>query len=169
MYILQSVSSVFVFLTIHGPGVGLSPLHLSFATMKKLLIGFLLLSVFCACNNDEQSPQVSNQPENDLDAARTFIRDALDGKFEHAKQLMLRDSTNDQTMDVIERNYEHMSQADRVGYRNASIQIHDTKTISDTTLVTYSNSYKNQNQNLKLIKVNGQWLVDLKYTFQAQH
>jgi len=137
--------------------------------MKKLLIGFVSLLFLYACNNSEQQPQVSNQPENDLDAARTFIRDALDGKFEHAKQLMLRDSTNDQTMDVIERNYEHMPEADRVGYRNASIQIHDTKTINDTTLVTYSNSYKNQNQNLKLVKVNSQWLIDLKYTFQVHH
>jgi hypothetical protein len=134
--------------------------------MKKLLTGLFLLSFLGACNNSEQ--QVSNAPENDLDAARTFIDDALKGKFEHARQLMLKDSTNDQTMDVIERNYEHMSEADRVGYRGATIQIHDTKTINDTTLVTYSNSYKNQNQNLKLVKINGQWLVDFKYTFQGK-
>jgi hypothetical protein len=142
-------------------------LTLSFAAMKKILISLLSLAAFCACNNSEQ--QAPNAPENDLDAARIFIKDALEGKFEHAKQLMLRDSTNDQTMDVIERSYEHMSQADKVGYRNASIQIHDTKTINDTTLVTYSNSYKNQNQNLKLVKVNGQWLVDLKFTTFQQH
>lgn len=147
--------------------LNLSWLNLSFAAMKKLLTGFFLLSFLGACNNSEQ--QAPNAPENDLDAARTFIRDALDGKFEHAKQLMLRDSTNDQTMDAIERSYEHMSQADRVGYRGATIQIHDTKTINDTTLVTYSNSYKNQNQNLKLVRVNGQWLVDFKYTFQGKH
>ena len=146
-----------------------SLLNLSFAAMKKILIGFFSLIFFWACNNSDQQQQpASNQPENDLDAARTFIRDALDGKFEHAKQLMFKDSTNDETMDVIERNYERMPQADRVGYRNASIQIHNTKTIADTTFVTYSNSYKNQNQNLKLVKVNGQWLVDFKYTFQGK-
>ena len=135
--------------------------------MKKVLTGFFSLLIFTACNNSGQQ-QPPNQPENDLDAARTFIRDALDGKFEHAKQLMLRDSTNDEMMDVVERNYERMPQADRVGYRGASIQIHDTKTVADTSFVTYSNSYKNQNQNLKLIKVNGQWLVDFKYTFQGK-
>ena len=144
-----------------------SLLTLSFAAMKKLLIGFFLM-MFFACNNSEQQP-ASNEPENDLDAARTFIDDALKGKFEHARQLMLKDSTNDQTMDVVERNYEHMSEADRVGYRNASIQIHDTKTVGDTTFVIYSNSYKNQNQNLKLVRVNGEWLVDFKYTFQGKH
>ena len=135
--------------------------------MKKLLIGFFSVTVFWACNNSEQPP-VANQPENDLDAARTFIRDALDGKFEHARQLMLRDSINDQSMDVTERSYEHMPQADRIGYRDASIQIHNTKTVADTTFITYSNSYKNKNQNLKLVKINGQWLVDLKYTLQVQ-
>ena len=136
--------------------------------MKKILIGFFSLVIFWACNNSDQQPSTSNQPENDLDAARTFIRDALDGKFEHARQLMLKDSTNDQTMDVIERSYERSSESERVGYRNASIQIHNTQTIADTTLITYSNSYKNENQNLKLVKVNGQWLVDLKYTFQGK-
>lgn len=150
------------------PLPGVSLLNLSFAAMKKFLIGFFSLIFFWACNNSDQQQPAANQPENDLDAARTFIRDALDGKFEHAKQLMLKDSTNDETMDVIERNYERMPQGDRVGYRNASIQIHNTKTIADTTFVTYSNSYKNQNQDLKLVKVNGQWLVDLKYTFQGK-
>jgi hypothetical protein len=145
-----------------------SLLNLSFAAMKKFLIVFFSLLFFWACNNSDRQQPEPNQAENDLDAARTFIRDALDGKFEHAKQLMLKDSTNDETMDVIERNYERMPQADRVGYRNASIQIHNTKTIADTTFVIYSNSYKNQNQNLKLVKVNGQWLVDFKYTFQGK-
>jgi hypothetical protein len=134
--------------------------------MKKRFVVVLFLPFFFACNNNNEAVVVSDKPENDLDAARTFIKNALDGKFEQARQIMLQDSTNDQTMDVIERNYERMPQADRVGYRNSSIQIHNTKTVGDTTFVTYSNSYKNQNQNLKLVKVNGQWLVDLKYTFQ---
>jgi hypothetical protein len=156
------------FLFIQLRGQALSLLSLSFAAMKRLLIGFLLLPLFFACNNnDTQSP--TGTPENDLDAARTFIKDALDGRFEQARQLMLSDSTNEQTMDVVERRYERMSQEDKVGYKTASIQIHDTKTVNDTTFVVYSNSYKNQNQNLKLVRVNGRWLVDLKYTFQEMN
>jgi len=93
--------------------------------MKKLPVVFLLLSFFCACNNNDQTN--TGEPENDLDAARTFIKNALEGKFEQARQIMLRDSTNDQTMDVIKRNYEHMSQTDRYGYRNATIQIYNTR------------------------------------------
>jgi hypothetical protein len=142
--------------------------NLSFAAMKKLLTGFLSLLLLCACNNSEQ--QSSGEPENDLDAARMFIRNALDGKFEQAKQLMLRDSTNDETMDVTERNYERMSQENRVGYRNASIQIYNTRDVNDSTrIVTYSNSFKNQKDSLKLVRVDGQWLIDLKFTFQEHH
>lgn len=133
--------------------------------MKKLVAGFLILSFFYACNNSDKAS--SGKPENDLDAARIFIRDALDGKFEKARQLMLRDSTNDQTMDVTERNYEKMSHQDRVGYRNASIQIHHTREVNDSTrIITYSNSFKNQKDSLKLVRLNSQWLVDLKFTFQ---
>jgi hypothetical protein len=136
--------------------------------MKKFLAVILFLPFFYACN-DNESVVVSDEPENDLDAARTFIKDALDGKFEQARQIMLRDSTNDQTMDVIERNHEHMPQSDRVGYRNASIQIYNTREINDSTrIITYSNSFKNQKDSLKLIRMNNQWLVDLKFTFQ-QH
>jgi hypothetical protein len=144
------------------------PLHLSFAAMKKRLVAILFMPFFFACNNSGPVV-VSNQPENDLDAARTFIKDALDGKFEQARQIMLPDSTNDQTMDVIERNYEHMSQSERIGYRNASIQIYNTREINDSTrIVTYSNSFKNQKDSLKLVRMNNQWLVDLKFTFQQQ-
>jgi hypothetical protein len=164
----ESVSIIgALFLCVHSLQT-VSLLNLSFAAMKKVLIGFFSLIFFWACNNADQQQPAPNQPENDLDAARTFIRDALDGKFEHAKQLMLKDSTNEEMMDVVERSYERSPESERVAYRSASIQIHNTQTIGDTTFVAYSNSYKNQNQNLKLIKVNGQWLVDFKYTFQGK-
>jgi hypothetical protein len=153
------------FLFINVTSKTVSSLTLSFAAMKKLLSAFLFISFFCGCNNSDQD--VSGKPENDLDAARTFIRNALDGKFEQARQLMLPDSTNDQTMNVTERNYERMSEANKVGYRNASIQIYNTRNVNDSTrIVTYSNSFKNQKDSLKLVQISGQWLVDLKFTFQ---
>jgi len=145
----------------------LSSLHLSFAAMKRVLIFIFCLTFVGACNNNDKT--TASSPENDLDAARMFIRDALDGRFEQARQLMLRDSTNDQTMDVTERNYEHMSESNRVGYRNASIQIYNTRDENDSTrIVTYSNSFKNQKDSLRLVRTNGQWLVDLKFTFQQR-
>lgn len=134
--------------------------------MKKTLIGLLFLSLAYACNNTDQ-PAASNRPESDLDAARMFIRNALDGKFYAARQLMVSDTTNDQRMSDTERNYEHMSEEERQGYRNANIQIHNTRDVNDSTrIVSYSNSYKNKIDSLKVVRLNGQWLVDLKFTFQ---
>lgn len=125
----------------------------------------MFLQFFWACNNTDQ--QVTNKPEGDLDAARTFIRDALDGRFSNARQLMLPDSTNDQRMTDTERTYQNMSQADKVGYRNSTIQIYNTRAVSDSIrIVSYSNSFKNKIDSLRLVRVNDQWLVDLKFTFQ---
>jgi len=62
-----------------------------------------------------------------------------------------------------------MSEGNKVGYRNASIQIHNTREVNDSTrIVTYSNSFKNQKDSLRLVRVNSQWLVDLKFTFQQR-
>lgn len=131
--------------------------------MKRVFISFLFLQFFGACTNTDQA----EKPEGDLDAARTFIREALDGKFSSARRLMLPDSANGQRMTDTERNYEHMSQMDKVGYRNATIQIHNTREVNDSTrIIAYSNSYKNKIDSLRLVRVNGQWLVDLKFTFQ---
>lgn len=134
--------------------------------MKKIITGFLLLFFLYACNNSDQQA-ASHEPESDLDAARIFIRDALDGKFSAARQLMVADTTNEQRMSDTERNYEHMSEEDRQGYRSANIQIYNTRDLNDSTrIVSYSNSYKNKIDSLKVVRVNGQWLVDLKFTFQ---
>jgi hypothetical protein len=133
--------------------------------MKKISTPILFLFLFAACNNSDKT--TSGEPENDLDAARIFIRNALDGKFDQARHLMIQDSTNEDRMDDTERTYEHMSQADKFGYRNSTIQIHYTREVNDSTrIVAYSYSYKNKRDSLKLVRVNGQWLVDLKFTFQ---
>lgn len=130
-------------------------------------IGVLFL-LFCtgACkNSDNQSPGKS---ENSIDAARNFIRAALDGKFSEARTYLLPDSINVNYMDVAERNYERAEQPTKDGYRSASINIINVADpIKDSvTVVIYSNSFKNDPDTLKVIKTNGQWLVDLKYLYQ---
>ena len=135
--------------------------------MKRQSIVFLfLLFVAVACkNNDQQSPGKS---ENSIDAARNFIRAALDGKFSEARTYLLQDSTNVNYMDVAERNYQRADQETKIGYRSSSIKILEVKdTVKDSvTVVIYSNSFKNDPDTLKVVKSNGQWLVDLKYLYQ---
>lgn len=126
------------------------------------LLATLLLVL--SCNSKEEQKPVS---ENDIDAARNFIDAALKGHWREARTLLVPDSTNQQLLDVAENNYSlHMSREDKRGYNEASINIFDTRSIhNDTSIVQYSNSYKKKKDSLKVVRVNGQWLVDLKYSF----
>ena len=132
-----------------------------------LLTGFLFLQFFCACSGGEGEDAGGTTSENDVDAARNFIRSALDGKYDRARNFMIQDSVNNQYLDLFERNYQRlMDPEDKRGYREASINIHDIRQLNDsTTVVNYSNSFKKKNDSLKVVRTHNQWLVDLKYSF----
>jgi hypothetical protein len=134
--------------------------------MKKknhLLFLFLIfMAAGCSNNSDEEK-----KPENDIDAARDFIRAALDGKFDLAKTYMLQDSSNTQYLDAVERNYQKLADSTKEGYQESSINIHLVNPVNDsTTVVIYSNSYMKDRDTLRVCKINQQWLVDLKYIFE---
>lgn len=133
--------------------------------MKQYILtaaSFLLLFAVACNNTDKQEPK----SENDIDAARNFIRAALDGKFNEAKTFLLADSSNTQYFDVYERNYQKADPDTKRYYREASINIHNVSPVNDsTTVVIFSNSYKNDHDTLKVIRKNNQWLVDFKYLF----
>lgn len=134
--------------------------------MKQYIIttaSFLFLFAI-ACNNADKEEKPKS--ENDIDAARNFIRSALDGKFNEAKTFLLTDSSNTQYFDVYERNYQKADADTKRNYREATINIHNVHPLNDsTTVIIYSNSYKNDHDTLKVIRKNNQWLVDLKYLF----
>ena len=140
----------------------LSLLNLRFAAMKKLLISFLFLPFFYACNNNEET---SNKAESDLDAARMFIRDALDGKWESAKQFLVQDSVNVQLLETAESKYNVLDKDEKRNYREAEPRFYDSRKLNDSvTIVNYSNSYMNKRDSLKVVRLNGQCLIDLKYS-----
>jgi hypothetical protein len=135
--------------------------------MKKvalLIVAFLPLYWACSDNNDSTS---ADKTEGDVDAAREFIRSALEGRWKDARRLVVQDSANIQDVEVAEQNYtQRMSVIDQRGYREAQIRIHDTRKVSDSiSVITYSNTYKNQRDSVKVMQVGGRWLVDLKYSF----
>ena len=132
-----------------------------------IAIGILFLLFFpiaigiIACKN--KTPDA----ENDIDAARNFIRAALDGKFDEARTYLLPDSVNINWMDIAERNYTKADAETKYGYQSSSINIHQVQPLNDSnTVVIYSNSFKNDHDTLKVINENGKWLIDLKYLFQ---
>lgn len=137
--------------------------------MKKngFLVFLFLPFCFYACNNDADQKTVETKSENDIDAARNFINAALNGKYDEARSYMLQDSTNTQYFDAYERNFRRLGGEEKRNYRNATIKIYEVKPVSDSfTVVIYSNSYKNDRDTIKVLKLNNEWLVDFKYLFE---
>lgn len=132
--------------------------------MRSLLLSSALFLI-SACSNKKQTPA----SENDLDAARNFIQAALAGDHKKAGQYMLNDSANQNYLEVTARAFEHLDPATKEKYRGASIRIHQPVTYlnDSTTIVIFSNSYKNDLDTLRVCRKEGNWLVDLKYLFES--
>ena len=136
-----------------------------FAIMKTIALISSFLFLLMACNNSDK--EAGTKSDNDMDAARNFLDAALKGDYKDASAYMLRDSANLEYLNVTERGYQRMSPDERSKLKAASLHFFDTKQLNDSTTVTvFANSYKNDKDTLRIVKINGQWLVDLKYLFE---
>lgn len=128
----------------------------------------LLLVITIACNETDR--QLTESTEDDINTATTFLRAALDEDYAKARTLIVNDSLNHQDLDVYQRGYrETTTPEDRQQYRGASIIIHESRKIdSVTSIVRYSNTYKKAIDSLKVVKIDGKWLVDLKFVFRQK-
>ena len=135
-----------------------------------LIISLFVMAFFSACQSDTTDrSDTTNTSENDVDAARNFIRLFLDGDLEKARTMLVTDSLNTQIFDAYERIYKNRSQLDKKGYKGSSIQIHSVRTVNDSiSVVSYSNSFKKIVDSLKVMKDNGAWKIDLKYSLTPQ-
>src|SRR5688500_9705367 len=132
---------------------------------KKAYVLLVLLHGFIACNDADRNAN-SNSSDNDIDAARNFIQAALVGDFDRAKVFMVNDSLNNEHIDAIQRLNERQEKDEKEKYQTASIRIHQNRNVDDSTsIIYYSNSFKNKIDSLKVIKTDGKWLVDFKYIF----
>ena len=134
--------------------------------MKTIFYGslFLLISLV-ACNEDDRQSN-STSSDNAIDAARNFIQAALVGDFDKAKIFMVNDSLNHEDLNAIQRLNERLSPEEKTKYQEASIRIHQDRKLNDSTrIIYYSNSFRNKKDSLKVIQLQGQWLVDFKYMF----
>jgi len=136
--------------------------------MKSSFFLFIAFAMFTSCGNNDSSKDATVTAENEDDAARNFIRSVLDQDFEKARTLIVNDSLNNAFLNLTERSFEKMGKQDKYNYKNANIQNYNTRAINDSTIIVYyANSFKKKDDSLKLVKQNGQWLVDLKYTFPS--
>jgi len=133
--------------------------------MKTSALISCFLFLVMACNNSAKEAETKS--DNDMDAARNFLDAALKGDYKNASVYMLKDSANLEYLNVTERGYQRMSLDERAKLKAASLRFFDTKQVNDSTTVTvFANSYKNDKDTLRIIRTQGQWLVDLKYLFE---
>ncbi|TAL46720.1 MAG: hypothetical protein EPN92_05645, partial [Chitinophagaceae bacterium] len=86
----------------------------------------LLLLFLSGCISSDKKADAT--PEDDLDAARNFIRAALDGDYAKARTFLLADSMNTEYMNLSERKFNQtMTPEVKTGYKKASINIHEVK------------------------------------------
>ncbi len=132
--------------------------------MNKIIPIFLLVFLLFSCN----SKTTPNNPTTDTDVATTFIRNVLDDNFVAAEQFLLKNEENLQLFERFKQAYENKSKEELKKYKTADITINEIKALGDSIrLIDYSNSYKKEiKQKLKLVWVQGKWLVDLKYTIE---
>ncbi|MEO6230371.1 MAG: hypothetical protein ABJB11_05870 [Ferruginibacter sp.] len=128
--------------------------------IKSLLV-IAISFVLYSCNDQ------NNVPNTDIEVARAFINDILQNNFKEAEKLVLKEDTNEQFLEQF-KEYESKSKESE-NYKNSDIIINEITPVNDSvTIINYSNSFKKDKSNkLKMVRVNGQWLVDLKYTFSG--
>jgi hypothetical protein len=126
--------------------------------VKKLIVPSLIL-LFVACNPG----RTFKKAEDAQDAGREFIRASLDGDEEKAEFYLWQDSTNRVLMNKWERDYRKLDQEIKRKYKEADILVINFKTQNDSvSTYTFSNSYKKDTTTIKIVRLNGEWLVDLK-------
>ena len=129
---------------------------------KNKLAVFVFCILLFSCNNGTKK-----EPVTDTDVATTFIRAVLDNDFKIAEKYLLIDETNKQYFETFRRQYQLKEKSELDKYKASDILINNLDQKNDSvTIINYSNSYKkDMKTNLKLVRPNGQWLIDLKYTF----
>ncbi|MEI8058704.1 MAG: hypothetical protein WCG67_01000 [Ferruginibacter sp.] len=130
--------------------------------LKKILGICIITSLLVSCNGGG-----TKTPVTDTDVATAFIRAVLDNDFKKAQEFLLTDDTNLQYFETFQHQYQTKEKEELAKYKAADILINEIKPLNDSVhIVDYSNSYKRELKNkLKLIWVDGKWMVDLKFTF----
>lgn len=129
--------------------------------MKYLFLPILVVA-FAACNNNT----AYQKAENGADAGREFIRASLDGDIKKARFYLLKDSTNLFMLNTTwkEHTYDQLTNEERREYRGAQIRPIKIVEESDSAIkYVFTNSYKVKDTTvIHIVRVAGEWLVDLK-------
>jgi hypothetical protein len=129
--------------------------------MKKILffiipISFLLFS----CGSDPVG-----RPKTAQETGQQFISSSLKGDFKTAEMLLLDEPDNKTLFQTYRRFYDRMSENQKKGYQSASFEIEEWKDLDDSTsTIRYSNDFMHQPTELRLVRKEGQWWIDFRFT-----
>jgi len=132
--------------------------------MRKTIFLFFLIGLMTTgCN-----PVGFKKPEDGLDAGREFIRAVLDGDYKKGELYVLPD---EEDIRIYKRYTDYMkkrSPEELKGLKEASIIVNKIEPVNDTVqIINYANSYSKKPMDIKVVKQDGQWWVDFKYTFSG--
>lgn len=127
--------------------------------MKQILL-LLITIVLASCNSGDEK-----YPETAMDTGRMFIRASLDGKFEQAEKLLMKEPENIEIFKSYERYYDKMPEDIKSNYKKASFEINEFLELNDSTsIINYSNNYMNKPMEIKVVRIDKRWQVDFRYT-----
>ena len=128
--------------------------------IRKILFTALAAAIFVGCNSNTQNP------DTDIEVARAFIKNSNENKFEEAEKFVLDDKTNKESFALFKKYFQSRGKDELDKYKNSDIIVNEITPENDSvTIINYSNSNKKENKTkIKVVKVNGHWLIDLKYT-----
>ena len=131
--------------------------------IKKFIIPSLLLLASCS------GPHSYKKAEDAQDAGREFIRASLDGDYEKASFYLYSDTTNQMLLNKWKQDYDRLDHESQRKYKDADIMVINLQTINDSvTSYTYANTYKKDTTTIKVVRIKGDWLVDLKEILNAK-
>ncbi len=129
--------------------------------VKRFLIFVTLIGLVYSCNQQKEV-----RPQTAIDTGREFIRASLDGKFDAAEKLLLKDTQNIELFESYKTYYSRLAEDKKQNYKSASYNINKYQDVDDSTvIINYSNSYMNKPMEIKLVRRNNEWDVDFKYMY----
>jgi hypothetical protein len=132
----------------------------------KIIFANCIIILAVACN----AGKTFTKAEDPQDAGRQFIRASLDGDYEKARFYLLDDSVNLLLISKWQQGFDQMDRDTRQQYREASILPINIHPINDSiTSYTFSNSFRKDTTTVRIVRVNGEWLVDLKEILNDKH
>jgi hypothetical protein len=131
--------------------------------IRKILIPSLLLLTACSGSHSYK------KAEDAQDAGREFIRASLDGDYDKASFYLYSDTTNEMLLAKWKKDYDMLGHEEQKKYRDADILPINIQAVNDSiTSYTYANTYKKDTTTIRVVRIKGDWLVDLKEILNAK-